>query len=204
MARKRWTPKTEITPELLRFREKRKWQIALRRYVIEKLPSTAYAPYFALDINTIREWFEMQFEKDMTWETFGQTWQFEHVVPINYFDFTEETDLKLCWNFTNLQIENLNAEGNGDKVDILAAKTHFKRLYEGSGYHICLQFLQKIEQIEQVETTQSLNHLAFLDKHKLYLEQIDGFSEFEFELLNKGESVEDIMKEINELKKINL
>ena len=54
MARKKWTPRDEITPELLAAREKRKWQIALRRYVLDGNPSTRYAPYFGLDIKTLR------------------------------------------------------------------------------------------------------------------------------------------------------
>ena len=61
MARKAWTPQTEITDSLIRFREKRKWQLSYRRYVLEKAPSEAYAPYFGLDIETLRQWFEAQF-----------------------------------------------------------------------------------------------------------------------------------------------
>ena len=78
MTRKKWTPKEEVTPELLVSREKRKWQIALRRYVLEGNPSTRYAPYFGLDINTLRNWFELQFVEPMSWENFGTKWQFEH------------------------------------------------------------------------------------------------------------------------------
>jgi hypothetical protein len=63
VARKKWSARTEITPAVLKFREKRKWQIALRRYVIEKNNCITYAPYFGLDRENLRKWFEMQFEE---------------------------------------------------------------------------------------------------------------------------------------------
>jgi hypothetical protein len=50
MKRKRWTAKTEVDASLLQFREKRKWQIALRRYILERNKSTYYAPFFGLSI----------------------------------------------------------------------------------------------------------------------------------------------------------
>ena len=66
MPRKKWSAQTEVTPSLLKLREKRRWQIALRRYVIERNISTFYAPYFGLDVENIRIWFEMQFDAGTT------------------------------------------------------------------------------------------------------------------------------------------
>src|SRR5688500_18764886 len=100
MPRKKWSPKTEITPELIKFREKRKWLVALRRYVVDGQPSFAYAPYFALNIKKLREWFEIQFDKEMSWNNFGEAWQFDHIIPVVYFNYSDKNDLKLCWNFT--------------------------------------------------------------------------------------------------------
>ncbi|MFI5132361.1 MAG: hypothetical protein ACHQFX_20330, partial [Chitinophagales bacterium] len=85
MSRKRWTPQKEVTPALLKFREKRKWQISLRRYVIDKSPCPLYAPYFGLDIENLRKWFEMQFSDNIAWGDFGKKWQFDHIIPVTYF-----------------------------------------------------------------------------------------------------------------------
>src|SRR6188474_3101936 len=101
MERKRWTPKAEITDELLKSREKRKWQVALRRYVLDKNLSPAYAWYFGLSIDQFRNWIEIQFTEGLSWENFGSAWQFDHVIPVAYFDFSLEEDLLLCWNFIN-------------------------------------------------------------------------------------------------------
>lgn len=67
MSRKKWEPQTAITPALLKTREKRKWQIALRRYVLERNVCVDYAPYFGLDIERMRHWFECQFPPGIGW-----------------------------------------------------------------------------------------------------------------------------------------
>src|SRR6185503_16184229 len=105
MGRKKWTPKTEISPSLLKFREKRKWQINLRRYIFKETPSPHYAPYFGLDIKNMRLWLEYQFTEKQGWDNFGKLWQLDHIIPVTYFDHSQEDELKMCWNFTNLRVE---------------------------------------------------------------------------------------------------
>jgi hypothetical protein len=205
MSRKRWSPKSDITPELLKFREKRKWQIALRRYVLEEHPSAAYAPFFALDIKKLREWFEMQFDRGMSWGNFGKEWQFDHIIPVVYFDYSNRDELKLCWNFTNLRVEPVHLNKNrGHRVDVLAAKAYFRELYDRTRYPPCLNLLEKITTIELSELISSEKQFAFISKHRDYIELIENYSEFEFELLNRGRSVEEINKELEFLNKIKI
>ena len=190
---------------LLKFREKRKWQIALRRYVMENHPSVMYASYFALDSKRIREWFEMQFYGGMTWENFGSRWQFDHVIPVVYFDFKSKEELKLCWNFTNLRIEPVHLNKNrGHRVDVLAARNYFSDLYEKTHYLPCKLLLEKIDRIEISELLTTDQQADFLRRHKDYLELIEGYTEFEFEMLNRGRSVEEINQELELLKKIKI
>ena len=113
MVRKKWTPKEEVTEGLLKFRAKRRWQIALRRYIIEKNPCFAYAPYFGLDIENFRKWIEIQFDEELNWDNFSKKWQFDHIVPVAYFDFDSESDLRLCWNFMNVSVEKLQLNKPG-------------------------------------------------------------------------------------------
>ena len=200
MARKRYT-KQEDTPELLKFREKRKWQIALRRYVLEKSPCAAYAPYFGLDIENMRHWFEYQFKDGASWENFGEKWQFEHIVPVTYFDFALEEDLKICWNFVNIRVEfiDINKE-RGARPDLLVARNYFKDLLEKTKYPICRDLLNKIDRIEQAETVNVDAQEAFIREHADYLSLLEGYSSFEFEMLNSGRSLEDVRKESEFLK----
>jgi len=202
MSRKRWTPKKEITPALLKFREKRKWQISLRRYVIEKSPCPLYAPYFGLDIDNLRKWFEMQFSDNLTWSDFGQKWQFDHIIPVTYFDFEDDNELRICWNFTNLRVEDFQLnENRGNRVDVLAAKAYFENLYNQTSYMTCLRLLEKIDKLELSAIVSTQPQQEFIIQNKAYLDMIEGYSVFEFELLNSGRSIEDVKKEIDFLNK---
>jgi len=198
MARKSPVKKEDITPSLLKFREKRKWQINLRRYVIGQYPCPGYAPYFGLDIKNIRQWFEYQFGEGVNWESFGANWQFDHIIPVTYFDFSIEKDLKMCWNFTNLRVDLIQQnKDRGNRVDVLAARNYFRDLYEHTHYGICQQLLQKIDQIEVAEIISTSVQKQFIKEHLEYLKMIEGYSVFEFELLNSGRSIEEVKKEIS-------
>lgn len=203
MPRKRWTPKTETTPALLKFREKRKWQIALRRYVVEKNPSTFYAPYFGLDIENLRKWFEVQFENGVSWEDFGKKWQFDHIIPVTYFDFAAESELKMCWNFTNTRVEQFQRnKDHGNRLDVLAAKGYFEELYKKTLYPPCLRLLKKIEIIELSDILNSEKQQQFINENRAYLSMIENYSTFEFELLNRGRGIEAVKKEIDFIRKM--
>ena len=202
MARKRWQAKTEITPSLLKFREKRKWQINLRRYVIQKNPCPFYAPYFGLDIENIRKWFECQFTDQLDWKNFGTEWQFDHIIPVIYFDHSDEQELRLCWNFTNLRVEPFQLNKNrGNRIDVLGAKSYFDELYSKTGYPVTKALRDKIARIELSELLSSEPQQKFLADHKDYLTHIENYSVFEFELLNHGRSLEEVKKEISFLQK---
>ena len=203
MARKRWTPQTDITDYLIRIREKKKWQLGFRRYVIEKKPSEAYAPYFGLDIETLREWFTLQFTEDLNWDNFGKAWQFDHIIPTSYFDFTNEEDLRLCWNFVNIHAARLE-EGKAERsVDPLSTKAYFKSLAEKTGFSMCIKMLAKIEEIEH---TQPLNHSAieqFLIKRSAEIETKQTLSSEEFTQLNQGTQLSDLLLEREILRKFS-
>ncbi len=201
--RKKYTKVEEVTPSLLKFREKRKWQISLRRYVLEKHPCPAYAPYFGLDIKNMRQWFEYQFADTMSWDSFGTTWQFDHIVPVTYFDFSIDEELFMCWNFTNLRVEPFQKnKDRGQRLDVLLAKKYFEELYTSTGYYMCNKLLSKIDALDISEIMSTEGQKEFIKKHHDYLMQIENYSFFEFELLNRGRGIEEVEKEISILKRI--
>lgn len=200
--RKRWTPKEEVTDSVLRFREKRKWQISLRRYVLEKQPCTQYAPYFGLDIETYRKWIEIQFTSDLSWDNFSTSWQFDHIVPVAYFDFNNEEDLKLCWNFINIRVEQIDHNRNrGNRIDVLAAKTYFEDLFKRTGYIISHKMIEKIGRIEvsQIASNRPLEN--FILQHKEYIDTVYTLEKDELAKMNRGISIEEIMAERELIKK---
>jgi hypothetical protein len=203
MAKNPRAEKQEGAPELVKFREKRKWQIALRRYVLERNRSIAYAPYFGLDIENLRSWFAYQFPNGIGWDDFGKKWQFDHIIPVTYFDFSDETDLKLCWNFINLRVELIELNKNrGNRVDVLAARNYFRELYEHTQYPHCKKMLEKIDRIEQSEIISIKSQQNFISQNRQYLGLIENYSSFEFEMLNLGKSIEEIQKETNLIKNL--
>jgi hypothetical protein len=202
MQRKKWTPKTEVTDTLLKFREKRKWQIALRRYVLERNKCSFYAPYLGLDIQHFRAWIETQFDEGLYWNNFSTAWQFDHIVPVAYFNFEREEDLKLCWNFTNIRIEKIQPTKNKkNRVDVLAAKSYFETLYHHTQYSICRKMIAKINQIELSEIKNSTKLVSFIRGKKSYVETISTFTSYEFDKLNEGVPMSEIIAEIELLKK---
>ena len=202
MARKKWVSQTEITPALLKFREKRKWQIALRRYVLERNLCFDYAPYFGLDIENMRKWFEYQFQQGVNWDDFAKKWQFDHIIPVTYFDFSIENELKMCWNFTNIRVEGLQGNKDlGKRLDISGAKNYFKELHEKTNYPICVKMLNKIGAIEIAEMVSMESQQAFIIENREYLDMIENYTAFEFELINSGRGINEVNKEIAFLKK---
>lgn len=201
--RKKWTKKGEVTPALLKFREKRKWQISLRRYVLLQSPCPEYAPFFGLDIKNLRQWFEYQFKPGDEWDNFGRKWQFDHIIPVTYFDFSDTEDLKMCWNFTNLRVEQIkHNKDRGNRLDVLMAKNYFRELYEKTGYEMCKKLLLKIDKIEISEFISTEAQQLFIKSHFDYLHMIQHYNSFEFELLNTGRTVEDVNKEVDLIKEI--
>lgn len=201
MAKKMTVPNEGATPETDAFREKRKWQISLRRYVLEGSPCVEYAPYFGLDAENMRKWVASQFREGMNWDNFGKEWQFEQIIPVSFFDLSKEPDLKICWSFINLRVEHAGKSGAA-KTDLLVAKSYFRDLYEATGYAPCITMLQKIEEIEANERLNTEKQQDFIRENKEYLENIRQFSAFEFELLNAGRSVAEIKKEMECIKNI--
>jgi hypothetical protein len=202
MARKKWTAKEDVTDADLKIREKRKWQQALRRYVLERNVSEGYAVYFGLNIENFRQWIEIQFIDDLSWDNFASAWQFDHILPIAYFDFSNEDDLKLAWNFINIRVEkhDLNKERK-NRIDVIAVKSYFEALYAKTDFSLCKKMLEKIEQIE-IANIRSQPHIEqFIIDRKQEFETISMLSADEFTKLNRGISLSDVLLEKEILKK---
>jgi hypothetical protein len=196
MSRKKWSAQTELTDELLRQREKRKWQIALRRYVFFQSPCSNYAPYFSLDAKSLRQWIESQFDEEMNWDNFSRNWQLDHIVPVSFFDFNREEDLKLCWNFTNISVQKLK-EGKpaGHPHHLLDALAYFTSLRDQTYYPICASMVEKINSLGSLHQIASDKQAAFIRDKMPYLNTISGFHAHEFDQLNSGMGVESILEE---------
>ena len=187
---------------MLQFREKRKWQIALRRYVLERNKCSYYAPFFGLGAEKFRSWIEIQFDQDTGWQNFSEAWQFDHIVPVAYFDFSDEQDMSLCWNFTNIRVEKtaLNKD-SGHPIDVLAARAYFEKLFSKTGYEVCQKMIEKIARIEAAQISSSEVLENFIIENKEYLDSLETFTSYEYEQLNSGSDIKTILFEKSFLKK---
>lgn len=200
MSRKRWSPVVEVTDSIIKLREKKRWQIALRRYVVEQRPSYEYAPFFGLGIADIRTWFELQFDHSMTWENFGQAWQFEHILPSQCFDFSLTQDMQLCWHFLNLKVTPTDTPPLINPVGY--ARTYFESLAGNANLPILSLFLEKIRvlQIPGLPSYHS-KQAHFLQQKSSLLTQLTHFDAQSFAQMNAGQEPSEILKEITLLKK---
>lgn len=204
MARKRWTPQTEITDSLLRLREKRKWQLAYRRYVVEQKPSETYGVFFGLDIYTLRDWFSLQFTESISWENYGKSWQFEHIIPASFFDFTNDQELKSCWSFINMRVQPLDEQGQPTQsFNLIAAKAYFQELYESTGIQDCSAMMAKLNEIESEGQSLLAKTKPFLSTHKEMIAQLQALSSDELDKINRGSSLKDVLLEREILKKFS-
>lgn len=183
-------------------KQKRKWQIALRRYILQGYGSYIYAPYFGIDALNFRKWIEIQLGESIDWGNFPSKWQFDHIIPLSYFDLTNEKELKLCWNFTNIR---LVAEDSSvlkrRKIDLITAKSYYNNLQSKTKYTICKLMLEKIEQLESLMLTDINDIENYLIENQAYLENLQNFSIEEYSDLNKGKPYKDIVMEQFLLKK---
>lgn len=183
-------------------KERKRWQIALRRYVINNVPNETYAPYFGLESKMFRQWIELQFTHELNWASFGKAWQFDHIVPVVYFDFSSEDDLALCWNFINIRVEQICLNKNrGNRVDVMAVRPYFQDLYSKTNYSFCLKMLAKISEIEVLGVKGYRATEDFIIENKAHLEAISILSRDEFNRLNQGVSLKDILFERELLRK---
>ena len=192
----------EATSSNFKFKEKRKWQIALRRYILQNNQTSAYAPYFGLDIQGFRNWIELQFTEGLHWENFGTDWQFDHIVPVAFFDFEKEQDLYLCWSFINIRVESLDQQNNkANKAALLVIRNYFEDLFNKTGLHICKQMVNRIQQMEASVIMYNPKQENFIKENKEKIETLIGLSAGEMSLFNQGTSLKDILLQKEILKK---
>lgn len=192
MNRKKWTPNEVVTDAVVKIREKRKWQIALRRYILEGSPCYEYAPFFGIDSKSFRNWIEIQFVSGMAWESFGKIWQFDHIVPLQFFDFSSEEDLRLCWNFINIR-PSLCETHSEDGLNILSAKSYFASLFNIGGIEMADRMVKKLQSLEEYSHDETDPVRLFLKKKAEHLNLFAEFGPEDYLQLNSGSDLQDIM-----------
>lgn len=50
-----------------------------------------------------KQWLESQFEKNMTWNNYGNYWHIDHILPCAEFDLRNSEEQEICFHYTNLR-----------------------------------------------------------------------------------------------------
>jgi uncharacterized protein (DUF983 family) len=64
----------------------------------------------------LKEYIASKFTEGMTWDNYGD-WHLDHIIPQAFFDFHDPEQVRICWNYRNLQ--PLWRQDNIDKSDSL-------------------------------------------------------------------------------------
>lgn len=175
--------------------EKRKWQVALRRYVVEKQPSMEYAPYFGIDIDGFRRWIQAQFPGEIGWEDFGEFWQLEHIIPLQYFDLSSEDDLRLCWHFTNIQVGPTGVgEPRVNPISIIQAKAYFTSLLK-TGVNRVTDIVKWLDVHEQKAGPSFRERSISLEPLSQRLKEMENLDAQDLFRINKGLDLNELLAE---------
>ena len=121
-AKKNWLVKKEDPDYQLKHREyQRQYKRQKRKDLIFKLKENLRTYFYRTitnksnsvfkylgDLGEFKHHIESQFDSNMTWENYGTYWEIDHIKPIEMFNFTDENEIKECWNYKNLQPLTIN------------------------------------------------------------------------------------------------
>jgi hypothetical protein len=88
--------------------------------------NTSYKKIIGCDINHLKKWLEYQFDSNMNWNNFVAYRQIDHIIPMSIFNFDNEIEKRICFNWRNLQ--PLFKDENRSKSNILVLPYVFNNI----------------------------------------------------------------------------
>jgi len=79
-----------------------------------------YKELICCESEFLKKWLEFQWKTDMNWNNYGTKWHIDHIIPINQFNLSIKSDIKVCFHWRNLQ--PLYADENRSKSDKIIIK----------------------------------------------------------------------------------
>lgn len=89
----------------------------------------------------LHKWLESNFDDMMTWDNFASYWHIDHVIPVSFFDNTQQQQQRLCFHWSNLRPLrkdlNISKSNNIDEEYIRHHFTTIQRFCEqNQGYQV--------------------------------------------------------------------
>jgi hypothetical protein len=87
--------------------------------------------YLDVSVEYFNKWIEYQFDYKMTWENQGIYWEIDHVIPCSSFDFSNEEQIKKCFNWKNMRpLERIENYSKNNKIIQTIIDDHYKTANE--------------------------------------------------------------------------
>ena len=83
--------------------------------------SPMLSKYLDCSNEDLYNWFEYNFDENMSWSNYASYWQIDHVLPRSYFNHLNDAEICACWNWRNLRpclIEENNQKCNNIDFDL--------------------------------------------------------------------------------------
>ena len=89
--------------------------------------------YLGTSIDIVKKWLEFNFDDNMSWENYGSYWHIDHTLPVSVFDFNEDDNINICFNWKNLMpLEKYKNLSKKDKIIPLYVFHHERKLKDFS------------------------------------------------------------------------
>lgn len=118
----------------------KKFQIALRRSLFKTNIVKSHIIHNYITQEELIKKMEDHFLPEMNWDNFGKIWEVSHLIPVIYFDHTNESDLKLCWNVKNI-IPMLKEDNKHFGSCLLFARLWFEKNQNKNDYKEYINFI---------------------------------------------------------------
>lgn len=95
----------------------------LRSKFNREIKRNKYSKFLGCDIDFFKKWLEYRFNENMNWKNMGTKWHIDHILPISKFNFSNLNEIRICYNWTNLQ--PLESEKNMSKSNNILLHDYF-------------------------------------------------------------------------------
>ncbi len=75
----------------------------VRRYIKNINHINDYIKISSCTVGELRKHLEKSFSSKMSWDNYGTYWHIDHIVPCKAWDLTDDSQVSLCFHYTNLQ-----------------------------------------------------------------------------------------------------
>lgn len=85
----------------VQFRLKKVLRTRFQKVLNGSKKSESVTKLLGCKLDEFEQWIEYQFSPDMTWETYGELWNIDHVIPCAKFNLSDPEHQKLCFHWSN-------------------------------------------------------------------------------------------------------